>query len=213
MPQLSIAEGQNLEVVYEQKLVGMVISSDMRWDSHVAYTIKRVNSKIWELARFKRLGAARDKMVTYYTLKIRSILMFGAACYHSALTLKLRRRLEQQQKKCLKIILGSQYKNYENARNITQLPELEALREETCFKWAVKAQSSPQHSHLFNVNQSEADTRHRDEFLEPQCQGERYYSSAIPAMTRALNAAGRLPAGRPLPTTIITNSGDEITIQ
>ena len=74
---------------------------------HVKYTVKRVNSVLWQLTRFKRLGASRDKLIKFYILKIRSILMFGAICFHSALTLEQRNTLELQQNRSLAIILGT----------------------------------------------------------------------------------------------------------
>ena len=47
MPQLSLEEGTFLEVVFQIKLVGLVITTDMSWDAHINYTIKRVNSVLW----------------------------------------------------------------------------------------------------------------------------------------------------------------------
>ena len=48
MPEISIVEGKYLEVIYELRLVGLVISSDMTWNAHVKYTVKRVNSVLWQ---------------------------------------------------------------------------------------------------------------------------------------------------------------------
>ena len=73
LPTLSIKEGANLEVVYQIKLVGLVVTSNMGWNEHVNYTIQRVNRTLWQLTRFKRLGADRDKLVQFYMLKILSL--------------------------------------------------------------------------------------------------------------------------------------------
>ena len=118
MPQLSLEKGSFLEVIYELKLVGLVLTSDLTWNAHVDYTIKRVNSVLWQLTRFKNLGAPSDKLLQFYILKIRSILMFGSVCFHSSLTQELSRKLELQQRRSLAIILGSQYRNYRNALSL-----------------------------------------------------------------------------------------------
>ena len=68
MPQLSLDEGSNLEVIYKLKLVGIVITSSLSWQAHVEYTVSRVNSVIWQLIRFKQLGAPRNKLITLYVL-------------------------------------------------------------------------------------------------------------------------------------------------
>ena len=89
--------------------------------------------------------------------------MFGAVCFHSALTLQQRHTLELQQKRSLAIILGGDYRSYEHARSLTALPTLEVLREEACHKWALKTKASPKHRHLFPLNPSSIETRNRKE--------------------------------------------------
>ena len=186
-PQLAIDNENYLEVIYELKLVGLVISSDLSWNAHVEYTTGRVNKILWQLTRFKRLGAPREKLITLYILKVRSVLMFGAVSFHSSLTQELSRKLELQQKKALAIILGDQYKSYNNALSVTQLPRLDTLRKEASLKWAINAQLNSKHTDLFPLFQNEVNTRNRKYFQEYFCCTQKYYNSAIPSMTRALN--------------------------
>ena len=111
--------------------------------------------------------------------------MFEAVCYQSSLTLELSRKLEVQQKRSLAVILGQEYRSYSHALNLTNLPRLDELRETVCLKWAIKAQKDPKHSHLFKPNTN--NTRQQTKFIEPLCRTTRYYRSAIPSITRALN--------------------------
>ena len=111
--------------------------------------------------------------------------MFGAVCYHSSLTLELSRKLELQQKRSLAVVLGTDYRSYSNALSLTNLPRLDDLRETACLKWAIKAQQDPKHAHLFKLNEN--NTRRKSKFIEPLCRTTKYYKSAIPNMTRALN--------------------------
>ena len=185
MPQLQLEDGSYLEVIYQLKLVGLVINSQLSWSAHVDYTVKRVNKILWQLTRFKQIG--QDKLVQFYTLKIRSILMFGSACFHSSLSAQLSQLLELQQKRSFVIILGSRYQNYTQARNLLNLPRLDTLREEVCLKWALKAQRDPKHSHLFPLSESIVNTRHKNKFKEYFCRTSKYYNSSVPYMTRALN--------------------------
>lgn len=130
VPQLSVEPGRNLEVIYKMKLVGLVINSEMTWDDHLDYTILRVNKTLWQLTRFRKLGADTHKLITFYILKFRSILMFGAVCFHSSLTQEQSQRLELQRKRSLAIILGSNYQNYKQALLLTSLPRLDILPRE-----------------------------------------------------------------------------------
>ena len=179
MPKLVLEEGSYLEVIYELTLVGLVITSDNTWTAHVNYTVARVNHVLWQLTRFRRLGATQDKLVTFYILKIRSILMFGSVCYDSALTKKLSHKLELQQKRSLAVILGSQYRNYSHALLVTSLPRLDILREEACLRWATKAQANPLHADMFPLNSSEVQTRWRPKFREYKCRTDKFYRSAV----------------------------------
>ena len=166
MPQLALSDGVNLEVIYQLKLVGIVISSELTWNEHVDYTVSRVNGVLWQLVRFKNLGAPTDKLILFYILKIRSILMFGSPCFHSSLTQELSQKLELQQKRSLAVILGSQYRNYRNALSLTSLPRLDTHRQEATLKWAIKAQINPLHSDMFPLNKSTVETRGRNKYLE-----------------------------------------------
>jgi hypothetical protein len=188
MPELYLDGEVPLEVIYSLKLVGLVITSDMSWTAHIEYTVKRINKTLWQLIRLKQLGASRGKLTEFYILKIRSILMFGAVCFHSALPQELSRQLELQQRRSLIVILGSDYRSYRRALELTGLPRLDSLREDACLKWAIKAQANPQHAHLFPVRQAAIDTRSDRRFEEYWCRGTKFHSSAVPAMVRALNA-------------------------
>ena len=127
MPQLSLEEGNFLEVIYQLKLVGLVLTSDLSWNSHIDYTIKRVNRVLWQLTRFRSLGAPTDKLIQFYILKIRSILMFGSVCFHSSLTQELSQKLELQQRRSLAVILGSQYRSDRHALSVTSLLRLSKM--------------------------------------------------------------------------------------
>ena len=70
LPQFQLEEGVYLDVIYQLKLVGLVITSDLCWTPHIEYTVSRINKILWQLTRFKRLGADQDKLITFYVLKI-----------------------------------------------------------------------------------------------------------------------------------------------
>ena len=111
--------------------------------------------------------------------------MFGSVCFHSSLSLELSKKLEIQQKRSLAVILGKEYGSYSNALILLNLPRLDKLRETASLKWALKAQQDPKHSDLFQPNTN--NTRRKSRFIEPLCRTTKYYKSANPSMTRALN--------------------------
>ena len=185
------------------------MTSDLTWHEHVSYTVGRVNKVIWQLTRFKRYGAPQEKLVTFYILKIRSILMFGAVCFHSSISSELSQKLELQQKRSLAIIVGSRYRSYTQTLALLELPRLDNLREKASLKWALKSQLNPQHAGLFLLNQCSVNTRSKMKFQEYFCHTTKFYNSAVPHMTRALNSHN---AAKPDKYIITTNSGIVITV-
>ena len=61
------------------------------------------------------------------------------------------------------------------------------MREEACLKWAVRAQKSPLHRELFPLAKKTIETRSNHKFIEYKYKTNRFYNSAVPYMTRALN--------------------------
>ena len=42
-------EDELLEVVESTKLLGVMVSSDLKWDTHISYVVRRVMKKLWML--------------------------------------------------------------------------------------------------------------------------------------------------------------------
>ena len=115
LPQLYFPGSEPLEVIYETRLLGVIISSDLTWSAHVNYITSSATKKLWTLVRFKSLGATQPQLVAVYQTRVRSILEFAVPVFHSSLTAEQSRKIEMVQKKALAIILGASYNNYESA--------------------------------------------------------------------------------------------------
>ena len=124
IPKFSVEKGNFLKVIYSVKLV---ITTDLCWNSHVDYTVKEVKKVLWQLTRLKEIGAQRQKLIEFYVLKIRSILIFGSVCFHSSLTKENFKTLELQQKRSLACNPGTDCRNYSHALGIYSLPRLDSL--------------------------------------------------------------------------------------
>ena len=136
IPELSFPGGDSLEVIYQTKLVGVIVDSSLSWGPHIEYTLKNASKKLWLLIRFKRLGASQDQLLTLYQLKIRCLAEFAAPAFHGALTLQQTNDIEMLQKKAFAIILGSEYRSYRNALNTLAQDKLQTRRLMLCSKFA-----------------------------------------------------------------------------
>ena len=53
MPEIEVG-GQILEVVDEYKLVGVMISSNLKWDENTDYITKKAYSRLWMLKKTEK---------------------------------------------------------------------------------------------------------------------------------------------------------------
>ena len=70
MPEVSLS-GQNIEVVEEIRLLGLIIRSDMRWCSNTKNMIAKASKRLWVLRRLKNMGAVKSDLLDVYKTQIR----------------------------------------------------------------------------------------------------------------------------------------------
>ena len=131
--------GNDLELVEENKLLGVIVSSNLSLSSNVEYVVKRCNSKLWILRLHKKLGADNEDLKEVYVSQIRSILEFEAPVSHSSITGEDRLKLERLQKSALHIMLSNSYKSFSYARKALDLETLHTRRQKLCKKFARKS--------------------------------------------------------------------------
>ena len=152
IPELSFPDGEQLDVIYQTKLVGVIVDSSLNWWPHIEYTVTNATKKLWLLIRFRNVGATQNQLLTLYQLKIRCLLEFAAPAFHGALTVQQSNSLEAVQKKAFVIILGSQYKTYSNALKILDQVDLNTRRLKLCTTFATRCTTNPRHSDMFKIN-------------------------------------------------------------
>ena len=82
---LSIADVE-LSAVTEAKLLGVVLQSNLKWDSHVTHVIKKCNRKLYMLRSLKRFNIPVTDLVTVYSVYIRP--EYGCPVFNGSLTKK-----------------------------------------------------------------------------------------------------------------------------
>ena len=55
MPELEL-EGNRLDLVEEMKMLGVVLTSDLKWSANTKYIVEKAFSRVWMLRRLKMLG-------------------------------------------------------------------------------------------------------------------------------------------------------------
>ena len=65
MPEMELGN-QQLELMEQIRLLGVIIHSDLKWGSNTEDIVKRASHKLWFLRRLKSLGANTEELLDMY---------------------------------------------------------------------------------------------------------------------------------------------------
>ena len=192
-PELTL-EGfkENLKVTHETKLLGVMVTDDLKWYSNTKYICGKAYKKMWALRRMKILDIEPYVILDVYIKEIRSVLELAVPAWHSGLTIKQSADIERVQKVAVKIILsdtktGMCDYSYNMSLVILNLEPLEVRRENLCRTFAKRTLKS-RHAHMFSANSNPYATRKKPEFTVPNCNTKRFYNSPLNYLSRLLNS-------------------------
>ena len=193
-PELTIEGFQNnLQVINQTRLLGVVLSSDLKWSANTDFICTKAIKKMWTLRRMKLLDVEPLLILDVYEKEIRSVLELAVPAWHSGLTLRQSSDIERVQRIALNIILsdittGKSEYSYDMALVVLDLEPLSERREKLCMNFAKKSEKS-RHSDMFQKATFEHNTRQaKPTFKEYQSNTQRCYKSPLNYLTRLLNA-------------------------
>ena len=180
-------DDQILEIKSKMKILGVILTSDLRWEAHTEHICKQAYKNMWVLRRMKALKVDSFTILDYYMKEIRVHMELAVPVWHSGLTVKLSADIERVQRVAVSIVLGRSEFKYDNACALLGLKPLFIRRKELCDRFSRKTASSKcRHSDLFQIQDSGYDTRSHN-YREHLCYTTRFYKSALPYLTRSLN--------------------------
>ena len=193
-PRLTLSDmgGEHLEVVETFKLLGVMIRSDLKWSDNTDYICQKGYARLWMIRRLKGLGAGILEMLAVYENQVRPVLEMAVPVWQPALTQQESTQIERVQRCAFYIILGRNYRSYEEALNILEFTTLEERRVKLCENFARKSIKHQKFKHWFKQNEQEIkiSTRNkekRDKFNPVRTRTERYRKSPLPYLTDILN--------------------------
>ena len=189
IPWLNFPGEEPLKIIYETKLLGVTIRSDLTFSSHVTEITKKVTKNMWLLLRFRDMGASREQLLMLWQQKGRSILEFASPVFFSRLTLEQSKEIEDCQRKAFAIILQADFHSYNRALERLEQDRLSVRRTAAAIKFGEKCLLNPKHADMFPKSlPGRLNIRgQRLPFQEQLCRTDRLSDSSIPAITRLLN--------------------------
>ena len=191
MPQLSVDDSNELQVVEKYKLLGIVVQSDLRWYSNTQYMCERGYQRLWMLRRLRIIGANTEELVDVYQKQIRSIMEFAVPVWEPGLTIAEKKQIERVQKAAFNIILGEEYISYDNALIILHSERLSLRRQTLSLSFGRKALNDPKYYSWFRVNDRKPLHTRADKeqtvLKAVQTLTDLYRDSPLPYLTNMLN--------------------------
>lgn len=92
-----------LPIVQDCRILGVIISSNLRWNAHIECAIKKATKRFYIIRNLRRSGCSKEIMTRVYASIIRPALLYGYPCFCNAAEYLLR-SLVAVEKRALKII-------------------------------------------------------------------------------------------------------------
>ena len=181
-----------LEQVRETKLLGLVITDDLKWHKNTESIIKKANQRMVILHNLVNFNVPKGDSIQIYKLYIRSILEQSCVVWGTAITDNESIALERIQKCALYIIYQAEYVSYENALELSGLQLLSERRLKLMRSFANKCVKNDKTKPMFPLHKATQTTRNPEKFQVPFAYHERFKNSAKVAMTRFLNQSTSL---------------------
>jgi hypothetical protein len=183
IPPLTI-DGDHIERVSCFKLLGVIISSDLSWEQHVSYILKKVSKRYYIIFQLSRIGIPHHDIILIYCSIIRSLLEYACPVWHSGLTTTLSDDIERVQKRCMRIIYPDL--SYTDALSVSGLETLSERREKITRELFVSIQQPTHVLHSLLPLRPNHNIPIRDNYLYslPSAKTNRYFNSFIPYCIR-----------------------------
>ena len=182
-------KNENIEVINSTRLLGTILTDDLRWELNISNIVKKANGRMQLLQKVASFGTPLEDLKTIYVLFIRSILEQSATVWHSSLTEENSNDLERVQKSAVKLILKEKYIGYQQGLAHIGLENLKERRENLCLEFARKCLKNDRLKHMFprNSNIHSMETRNHEKYKVQHANTGRLQKSAIIHMQKLLN--------------------------
>ena len=115
-------EGRPIQQVKSTRLLGVTLSEDLRWKSHIDEITTQASQRLYFIILLKRAGIGPHHLINIYTSIIRSVLEYACQIWHTSLTKKQTKQIKYIPRRAMRFIF--QDKSYTEAITAPNLPTL-----------------------------------------------------------------------------------------
>jgi hypothetical protein len=141
-----------LEVTTGDKVLGIVVNQNLKWDEHFVYIKKKIATNLWLLSRIKSYMPLNYRII-YYKAYIQPHLDYCNVIWGNSKKANLHSLIVLQKRAC-RIILGDQYITFNEAMKQINILSIQSriFLQKAKFMYRVSRKSTP--SYITNMFQS-----------------------------------------------------------
>ena len=187
-PEFIIGGSEILDVKKEHTILGVIVQSDLKWQSQCQEMVRRATSSIWAIRRMKALGVSAVKLTEFWKSEGRVHLEYACPVWHSSLTAAQSSSLDRAQRVAMAAITGRWEPSHTLQLQQLGLDRLGPRRDRISKRFAERTARNSRHQDMFtpiqtNTRRGALGTR----YAEIRARTGTYYKSALPYLTRLLN--------------------------
>ena len=152
MPKITFDGVNNLEVVEQMKLLGIIFQSNMKWYANTNNLCGNGYARLWMIRNLKKHGAGTLDLLDVYIKQVRCVLELAAPVWNSGIKGVESQQVERVQKTAFSIILGRKYTSYNQALLSLKMDTLKDRRKILCENCAKKSQGHEKFSSWFTLS-------------------------------------------------------------
>ena len=182
-------KNEKLETLDKTKLLGIIITKDLKWHENTKFIVKKANQKMRLLHKFSRFTSNKAHLIHIYKSQVRGSLEYCSTVWHSGLSESDTKDIERVQKAAVRVIMGNKYQGYEQALKFLKLDSLKERRVKMALTFAKRSLKLEHFSKLFPLNESNhlMSMRSSERYVISYSNTQRRERSAIPFLQRLLN--------------------------
>ena len=190
MPEISLGEGENVEVVEQLKIVGYIFRSDMKTSANTDYIVKKAYARLWVIRRLKALGASHVDLLDVLQKQVLSTLYLGAPAWWCQVTDSEKTDLNRVHRCALHIIYGDEYISFSHSLARAKMLSVTDQLQKMTQTFADKTAKHPKFSQWYRPTQIQnvATRSNKPKFQPVPARTTRFSESPIPHLTALLNS-------------------------
>ena len=173
-------------MVQEVKLLGVIVSQDLKWQKNTNFICKKASEILWILRRLKKFNIKTYQPFDVYQKEVRSILEYAVPVWNSGITQEQSNQIERVQKVAFRMILDECYIDYEVACTLLSTEPLYLRRIQLCINFA-KKELKKENSLFIKASKNIFTRSVKKQVNEFKCRTRRYQNSSMPYLSKLLN--------------------------